>query len=115
MRARHGHLPALPHRAERSGRLSLRAMKDERLPAAVEAAGLIRRAEASGDFAAIIKRGDPDRGALLLMVSSRGRHVACLERIMTLDGGYCWQVAGPGESAGSEEIRDFLTKRTRFD
>lgn len=86
-----------------------------RLPASVEAAGLIRRAEGAGDFATILKRGDPDRGAILLVVSSRGRHVACLERMLTLDGGYQWQTVGPSESAGSDEIRDFLAKRTRFD
>ena len=87
----------------------------ERLPASVEAAGLIRRAEGSGDFAAVIKKGDPDRGAILLMVSSRGRHVACLERMLSLDGGYQWHIVGPSESAGSEEIGEFLGKRTRFD
>ncbi|HEU4705534.1 MAG TPA: DUF1491 family protein [Sphingomicrobium sp.] len=90
-------------------------MADERLPASVEAAGLIRRAQGSGDFAAVVHKGDPDRGSILLVVSSRGRHVACLERVLTLDGGYRWQQVGPSESAGSGEIRDFLAKRTRFD
>ena len=87
----------------------------DRLAASVEAAGLIRRAEGNGDFATIIKKGDPDRGAILLVVSSRGRHVACLERMLSLDGGYQWHNVGPSESAGSDEIRDFLSKRTRFD
>ena len=86
-----------------------------RLPAAVEAAALIRRAAAQGDIATKLKKGDPDRGALLLVVSSRGRHVACLERTLTLDGAYRWQSVGPGESSGSDEIRDFLAKRVRFD
>ena len=87
----------------------------DRLPASLEAAALIRRAEASGDFATIIKKGDPDRGSILLVVSSRGRHVACLERMLALDGGYQWHGVGPSESAGSDEIRDFLAKRTRVD
>ena len=90
-------------------------MSDDRLPASLEAAGLVRRAQASGDFAAVIKKGDPDRGSILLVVSSRGRHVACLERVLTLDDGYRWQSVGPSESAGSVELRDFLAKRTRFD
>jgi hypothetical protein len=90
-------------------------VSDDRLPAAVEAAGLVRRAEAEGDFATILKKGDPDRGALLLLVSSRGRHVACLERIMALEGGYCWRTVGPGESANSQDVAEFLAKRTRFD
>ena len=85
------------------------------LSAAVEAAGLVRRAESGGDFAAILKKGDPDRGAILLVISSRGRHVGCLERMLVLDGGYRWQGVGPGESSNSDEIRDFLKKRIRFD
>jgi hypothetical protein len=86
----------------------------DRLSAAVEAASLVRRAEANGDFAAILKRGDPDRGALLLVISSRGRHVGCLERMLGLDG-YRWQAVGPTESSESGEIREFLEKRIRFD
>ena len=90
-------------------------MGNDRLPAAVEAAGLVRRVQAQGDFAAIHRKGDPERGALLLDVSSRGRHVACLERMLSLDGGYCWRSVGPGESAKSHEVAEFLAKRTRFD
>lgn len=90
-------------------------MSDDRLPAAVEAAGLVRRAEGDGDFATILKKGDADRGALLLVVASRGRHVACLERMLALEGGYCWRRVGPGESAKSQEVAEFLSKRTRFD
>ena len=86
-----------------------------RLAAAVEAAGLMRRAQADGDFATIIKKGDAERGSLLLVVSSRGRHVACLERTLSIDGRYVWDRAGPGESADSAEVAEFLAKRARFD
>ena len=86
-----------------------------RLPSAVEASGLVRKVQAAGDFAAILKRGDPERGALLLVVSSRGRHIACLERVLDLDAGYRWNRTGPDESASSDDLRDFLGKRRRFD
>ena len=62
-----------------------------------------------------MRKGDPDRGSLLLFVGSRGRHVACLERVLSLDGAYRWQTVGPSESAGSAEIADFLARRARFD
>jgi hypothetical protein len=78
-------------------------------------AGILRHVAAEGGFATVMKKGDPDRGSLLLFVSSRGRHVACLERVLSLDGAYRWQAVGPGESAGSAEIADFLARRTRFD
>jgi hypothetical protein len=88
---------------------------DERLPAALEAAAIVRRTQSAGDFAAILKKGDPDRGALLLVVTSRGRHSACLERVLTAAGQYRWQSVGPADSQGSEEVRTFLAGRTRFD
>ena len=75
----------------------------------------MRRAAAAGDFATVMRKGDPESGSLLLIVSSRGRHVAALERMPSLDGGYRWSVTGPIESAGSAEIADFLAKRARFD
>ena len=62
-----------------------------------------------------MRKGDPDRGSLLLFVSSRGVHVAALERVLNLDGSYRWQRAGPTDSAGSAEIADFLARRARFD
>ena len=90
-------------------------MSGERLPTHVEVAGILRRAAANGDFATVMRKGDSDRGSLLLIVTSRGRHVACLERALSMDGIYRWTKVGPGESTGSEELAEFLRKRARFD
>jgi hypothetical protein len=87
----------------------------ERLPAHLEVASIIRRAGVSGDFATVMKKGDPERGSLLLFIASRGRHLACLERVLALDGLYRWQTVGPPESAGSAELAEFLARRARFD
>jgi hypothetical protein len=70
---------------------------------------------ADGGFAAVMRKGDEERGSLLLFISSRGAHVAVLERILNLDGSYDWQQVGPADSAGSAEIADFLARRARFD
>ncbi len=91
-------------------------MSDERLPAALEAAALVRRVTADGGFAAILKRGDPDRGSLLLVVSSRGMYCACLQR--TLDftrDSYVWTRVGPERSVGSADSTRFLDQQARFD
>lgn len=63
----------------------------------------------------MIKKGDPERGSVLLFVSSRGSHVAVLERVLGIDGTYRWERVGPGESASSTENADFLARRARFD
>jgi hypothetical protein len=87
----------------------------ERLPAHLEVAAILRRTEAAGGFAAVVRKGDPDRGSLLLLVGSRGRHIACLERVLSLDGGYRWQAVGPADSASSIDVRAFADRRARFD
>jgi hypothetical protein len=48
-------------------------------------------------------------------VASRGRHFACLERVLNLDGSYGWQAVGPGDSAGSADVEEFIARRARFD
>ena len=90
-------------------------MSGAALPTHIEVGGIIRRAESAGDFAAILRKGDAERGSILLVISSRGRHVSCLERVLGLEGGYEWRSVGPTESAGSAEIVAFLAKRSRFD
>jgi len=87
-------------------------MSSSRLPAKLEISGLARRIESEGGFATIVRRGDPESGALLLLVSSRGRHVACLERILGISGEYEWRRTGPQDSA---EVAHFLAKRAQFD
>ena len=90
-------------------------MSFDRLPAHLEVASILRRAQIAGGFGTVLRKGDPERGSILLLISSRGQHLTCLERMMSLAGGYSWQATGPAESAGSIEISDFLAKRARFD
>lgn len=90
-------------------------MTDRRLPARLEVTSMVRRAEVAGDFAAIVRTGDPERGTILLIVSSRGRHVTCLERVLGRADQYGWRAVGPAESATPQEVSAFLAKRARFD
>jgi hypothetical protein len=85
-----------------------------RLPAHVEVASLMRRAEQAGDFATILKKGDPDRGSLLIVVNSRGSNVAILERVLSLDGDYQWRPVTT-DSADPSKVAELLAKRARFD
>jgi hypothetical protein len=87
----------------------------DRLPAHLEVAAILRRAEAGGGFGTVLRKGDPERGSLLLVISSRGQHFACLERMLALDGGYAWRRSGPGDSASSTEVTEFIARRARFD
>ena len=87
----------------------------ELLPAGLEAAAILRRTEATGGYGTVIQKGDADRGSLLLLISSRGKHVTCLERLLGVSGSYEWKTVGPEESASSAQITEFLARRKRFD
>jgi len=86
-----------------------------RLNASIEAAGLIRRAEAAGDFGVVVRKGDPERGSLLILIRSRGVYISCLERTLALDGRYSWGPVGPASVPREEEVSQFLARRTQFD
>jgi len=91
------------------------SLVSDRLPAHVEVASILRRAATSGEFATVVKKGDPERGSLLLLIASRGTHRACLERVLAMDGGYRWQSVGPPDSASSADVAEFVARRARFD
>jgi len=90
-------------------------VNDARLPAHLEASGLLRRAEAAGGFGTILARGDRERGALVVIVAERGTHYACLERGLTGTGAYRWQRVGPDSDTTHTEVSGWCAKRRKFD
>lgn len=86
-----------------------------RLPAHVEASGLLRRAESEGGFGTILKRGDRERGTIILHVTRRGEHHCFVERALAADRSYHWRQAGPATGAEPGLLADWSQKRVRFD
>ncbi len=113
MRPRDGDVPALAHRADQPSRL--RHLIVERLPAHLEAAGLIRRAEADGGFAMVLRKGDPDRGSIALVLLCRGEFAGLLERVMGPSFEYRWRLSESPASAGSNDLDRLIAARTRLD
>ena len=88
---------------------------NDRLPAKVEAAAIMRRVESQGDFATIIKRGDPDRGAITLLVREKGRISAIIERQLDTNFNYSWANLSADRPWDEADWRDFLEKKRKFD
>jgi hypothetical protein len=88
-------------------------LTEARLGASVEASSLMRRVTANGGFATILAKGDAERGALLLIVTERGRQVALLERMLNAKGAYEWQRSGQESDASTSG--EWLKKRRRND
>ena len=80
-----------------------------RLTSAMLVSALIRRVQAAGGFAAVLRRGDAHAGAVLIECADRGRRRLVLERSTGFDGRDGWRtVAEPdgGDSAAQAERMD---------
>lgn len=75
----------------------------------------MRQVESKGGFATVARRGDPDRGALVLLISERGESVALVERRMSANFDYRWTIAARPDAAAPEKFRESLENLTRFD
>ena len=85
-----------------------------RLAASVLVTALLRRTDQEGGFGTVISKGDASAGAVLILLTERGRRVQLLERVLQPDGNYGWTEslkAGQNE----EEFGKFLERRRRFD
>ena len=87
----------------------------DRLPARLEATALMRQVQSEGGFATIIKRGDDDRGALVLLIAERGLPKALIERRMGADFEYRWTSVATMDVAKPEKFRESMDKLTLSD
>ena len=53
---------------------------EPRLQTSVQVSALIRRAESHGGFAAILAKGDPTSGSMLVILAEKGRKARILKR-----------------------------------
>ena len=66
-------------------------MTEPRLASKLQISSLIRLTELAGGFGAILHKGDPISGAILLIVRIRGAAPVLYERFPTVDGTTRWQ------------------------
>lgn len=85
-----------------------------RLTSQMLVGALIRRANAMGGHAMVLRHGDDGAGAVLLQCMERGRFVALMERQLGPSGDYLWARCGP---AGDDPaaIDDYLARRRSRD
>jgi hypothetical protein len=88
---------------------------NDRLTTAVFTSAIVRGASARGGFAAILKKGDPDAGATLVIIREKGRIAGLYEPQLAADGGYAWTRVGPQDLENMGEIDDFLARRQKRD
>jgi hypothetical protein len=84
----------------------------DRLPARIEVSALLRQVQAEGGFGMIIARGDPDAGALMVVLCDRGADYRAYERMPSL-GGRIWQCAKRHNAESPDEFPDWLKNAPR--
>jgi hypothetical protein len=87
----------------------------DRLPSGVLVSALLRRVNDAGGMAMVLARGNPQAGAILLILYEKGRFVGCAEPGRDLDGAPELRAAGPAESATDAEVSAYWRRRRERD
>ena len=85
-----------------------------RLTAGLLVSALVRRMQAAGGHAMLLAKGDPTAGAILLVLTDRGRTTALLERTLGADG-YILTPTGPADPDAPGTLPDYLARRRQRD
>ncbi len=90
-------------------------MIEPRLASSVQVSAFIRLAQVEGDFAAVLRKGDPVAGAIMLIGLVRGRNPVLYERFPSLDGGSPWQQVNMQAVENEADITAIWKKRADSD
>jgi hypothetical protein len=88
---------------------------EPRIAASVLASALIRKAEGEGGFGAVLAKGDPTAGSILVILLEKGGNPRLFERLLQSDGRYSWQESGSRRVEKPQEVPEFIARRRRFD
>lgn len=77
--------------------------------------GLLRAAEAVGGNGAVVAKGDPDSGAVMLILTCRGVDPILLERVSGIEGGLHWNQRNYAESIDFQRVARLVAQKKRFD
>lgn len=89
-------------------------MIEPRLASGVLISAIKRLTEAQGDFATVLKKGDPVSGAILLIGQVRGVDPIIYERYPSLDGQAIWQAINLSDK-NDVNVKNYWTKRCTGD
>jgi hypothetical protein len=86
-----------------------------RLATGVLVSALIRKTEAEGGHAVVVAKGDPDAGALLILLAEKGRISGLYERTLSSREAYHWASVGPQDVDNVQEFDHYIKRRSAAD
>ncbi len=90
-------------------------MVEPRLASDIQVKALQRLAEAQGNFMAILHRGDPVSGSIIILARKRSELPVVYERFPSIDGDTKWEKSGPKNAERERDFADWIAKRRRND
>lgn len=88
---------------------------DVRIPAHLEVAALIRRVHNEGGFAAVLGKGEPEAGTILVVTTENGTNTRVFERMPGLDGSRNWACSKQQDPENKELFSQYLDRRKQQD
>jgi hypothetical protein len=76
---------------------------------------LRRRVESAGGFATVIAKGEPDSGAVLLLLRESSGTQTALSRVNMGEGKVSWQPIFENREERDPAVQEALEKRRKFD
>jgi hypothetical protein len=86
-----------------------------RLPAHVEVSGLLRTAQANGDFGMVLHKGERDGGTILIVFLDNQGFGTLFERMPQLDGNRQWSQTRSQTIDNKQEFEEYLSRRMQQD
>lgn len=90
-------------------------MIEPRLTSDIQVSALKRLAEAGGDFATVLRKGDLISGAILLIFQIRGRNPVLFERFPSIEGEATWEPVTAQIDENDAEVVGYWQKRAARD
>ncbi len=88
---------------------------DARLPAHLEAAGLIRQTQAAGGFAMVLQKGEAEAGTILLVLCENDTKARAYERMPNSDGTRTWHRSKVQDPESKQEFNEYIARRGQQD
>jgi hypothetical protein len=89
-------------------------MSEPRIKAGLWVQMALRMGQADGRFAAVLRKGDPDSGGMLLVLRGR-RGLSVLSQIRTAEGEPAWLRATGPDPVDQEAVDAYVARQVGFD
>jgi hypothetical protein len=86
-----------------------------RLSSKIIISALIRSVEAEGGFAAVLRRGDENAGAILVVAREKGANPVLFERLYGLNGIARWTETPTRSIENETDLSEYLARRGNRD